>query len=297
MKLKKLQENEKYSPFALIVTLLLFVYAFSLIFMLVWAFFSAIKSRSDFFYFPMQIQKKFHFENFTAAFEVLSVSVKYGQTTRQAYLFEMFVWTITYSIGTCIVAQITRCVSAYICAKFSKYRFTKWMYNVVIVVMILPIVGNLASSLTVYRSLGVYDNLFLHILCSAGFTGTYFLIYYAAFQNVSWSYAEAAFIDGAGHFRVFFTIMLPMVRNMMGGLFLLEFIGLWNDYTAPMIYLPSYPTVAYGLYRFMNSDLNAASSENVQLAASLLVATPIILLYCIFNKQLIGNISVGGLKG
>lgn len=291
-KSNKFERKEKFSPFSLIIFVSLFVYAFSLIFLLGWAALSSVRDKIDFMLHPLEFPKEVFLSNFTKAFTDLQVTIKGNINVK---LPEMFLWTIVYAVGVSIVAQFTRCVSAYICAKFSKYRFTKILYNIVIVVMILPIVGNSAASMAVHRTLGTYDNMLGFIIVSAGFTGQYFLIYYAAFKGVSWSYAEAAFIDGANHYKVFFTIMLPMVKNIMGALFLLEFIGLWNDYLTVVMYLPSYPNVSYGLYIF--SGVENSSETTINLAASMLVALPIVVLYIVFNKKLLGNVSVGGLKG
>lgn len=300
MKIKSknsLRKSENKTVFAIVGTTLLSLYSLTLLFALFWATYSSVKDRFDFFFSPLAFPESFHFENFSTVFNKLYISIAWGRGSRRVYVPEMFMWSIVYALGTSIVAQFSRCCCAYVCAKFSKYRPARILYNVVIIVMILPIVGNLASTMQVYRKLMIYDNMFVYFLSAVGFTGQYFLIYYAAFKSVSWEYAEAAFIDGAGHFTVMLKIMIPMVKNTMGCLLLLEFIGLWNDYSVPMVYLPSYPTIAYGLYTFQFSNIAEASSIPVQLAGCLVVMLPVLVLYVIFNKQLIGNISIGGLKG
>ncbi len=298
-----MKENKNYfrkrklTPLAIVFGLFLLIYTLSLIALLSWGLLSAMRNKLYFQQYPVVApwDSNFMFEpsNFIKAFTDLKVTISGG---REVMLPEMFMWTIIYSIGTCCVAQFTRCVSGYICAKFTKYRITKVLYNVVIIVMILPLMGATGSSMNVHRALGIYDNIWGHMLTAAGFTGQWFLIYYAAFKGVSWEYAEAAFIDGANHYLVFFRIMMPMVRNVMGGLFLLEFISLWNSYTNVVMYLPSYPTVSYGLYRFAAVGSNSGETT-IKMAASMLVALPIVILYIAFNKKLIGNVSVGGLKG
>lgn len=297
MKESKLIKNEKRTPFAITGAIILGIYSATLLFALFWGVMSSIKDRFDFFDFPLGLPTELHFENFLTVFKKLYVSIQSGLGSRRVFVPEMFMWSIIFAVSVSIVAQFSRCCCAYVCAKFRKYRITRIMYNIVIVVMILPIVGNLAATIQTFRMFGIYDNLPMYLITAIGFTGTYFLIYYAAFQGVSWEYAEAAFMDGAGHFTVMFKIMIPMVKNTMGCLFLLEFIGLWNDYNIPMVYLPSYPTIAYGLYTFQFSNISEASSIPVQLAACLVVMFPILILYVAFNKQLIGNISIGGLKG
>ena len=205
MKIKSknsLRKSENKTVFAIVGTTLLSLYSLTLLFALFWATYSSVKDRFDFFFSPLAFPESFHFENFSTVFKKLYISIAWGRGSRRVYVPEMFMWSIVYALGTSIVAQFSRCCCAYVCAKFSKYRPARILYNVVIIVMILPIVGNLASTMQVYRKLMIYDNMFVYFLSAVGFTGQYFLIYYAAFKSVSWEYAEAAFIDGAGHFQI-----------------------------------------------------------------------------------------------
>jgi ABC-type glycerol-3-phosphate transport system permease component len=70
-------------------------------------------------------------------------------------------------------------------------------------------------------------------LYSGGF-GTNFLLLYSFFKNLSWTYVEAAKIDGASDFRIFLQIVLPMAKGPMVAVTILTFIGLWNDYLTPI---------------------------------------------------------------
>ena len=74
-------------------------------------------------------------------------------------------------------------------------------------------------------------------------------------------------------------------------------IGIWNDWQTSMIYLPSFPMAAYGLYAFQFSNVNAVSGTNYLMAACALVVLPILLLFIAFRNKLMGAVAVGGLKG
>ena len=134
-------------------------------------------------------------------------------------------------------------------------------------------------------------------MLKANFLGMYFFVFYASFKNVPKSYSEAAQIDGAGHCSILFRIYYPIVFNAILTIVLLYFIQYWNDYQTPLIFLPSMPTAAYGLFKFQSSTSGAASSIPIQLAACVFLALPIFVLFVIFKEKLIGNISIGGLKG
>ena len=128
-------------------------------------------------------------------------------------------------------------------------------------------------------------------------TGLYFLSFYAALRVIPKDYEEAAYLDGAGNLRVMFNIMLPMASGVCATVFLLNFIGFWNDYQTPMVYMPGYPTLAYGLYYLCNVPRNDIdSSVPMQLAGCMLMAIPLLILFIACNKKLLGNVSLGGLK-
>ena len=127
------------------------------------------------------------------------------------------------------------------------------------------------------------------------FSGPHFLYLYAAYSSLSKEYAESAEIDGANQAVIMFKIMMPMVKNIFIAVFILEFIGHWNDYNPSLLYLPNYPMLTYGLYRFQHH--NPQPDIPIRLAASTLVMLPTLILFVIFRNHIMSNLSIGGLKG
>jgi ABC-type glycerol-3-phosphate transport system permease component len=78
---------------------------------------------------------------------------------------------------------------------------------------------------------------------------------------------------------------------------LINFINFWNDYTTPLVYMPNKPTIAYGLYMFVQDTTTPRAFKPVKLAACMLVFIPNFAVFLIFRNKLLGNISMGGLKG
>ena len=164
-------------------------------------------------------------------------------------------------------------------------------------VMIMPIINSLPSVLEFTHKIGMYDFLpWILVTSCTVWTGSW-MILYAIYKSISWEYAEAAFIDGAGHHRVFWTIMLPMSIGPIVVLILLNFITRWNDYQFSLIWFPSYPTLAYGLYYFQFTSAQAASSEPIQIAAAIISAVPCLALFMIFKEKMMNSLTMGGLKG
>lgn len=96
---------------------------------------------------------------------------------------------------------------------------------------------------------------------------------------------------------VLLRIALPLVRNTFFTVFLIYFIQYWNDYQTPLIYLPSYPTIAQGMYTVSVTPTQEMSYVPMRLAAAILMLVPILVIFLIFQKRLLGNLTVGGIKG
>ncbi|MBQ7879639.1 MAG: carbohydrate ABC transporter permease [Clostridia bacterium] len=202
--------------------------------------------------------------------------------------------SLWYSIGGAFVGVWFCGLTAYI---VSKYRFIgrELIYGVAIFQMLLPIVGNLPATYKMYFDLGIVNSPLL-LITSAGGLGGNFLILYASYQSVSDTYMEAARIDGAGHIAIFFKIMMPQVIPAMFALMLMGYIGLWNDYMGPLLYLEEFPTLATGLMIFekeMTYDMNMP----VFFAGSVILLTPTLILFAVFSDKIMTNVSTGGLKG
>lgn len=282
--------------FEIVMFVLLAAYVLSILITLFWGFMTSLKGYGDFLEFPFGLPKKLVFENYLTAFAEIKVKIKAGAGVRTVYFEEMLLYSLLYSgVGGLIVTVVPMC-TAYLVAKYP-YKFSKVLYTVVIIVMIMPIVGSLPSEIQMAKALHFYDSFLGMMVMKCTFLGMYFLVFYATFKSLSWEYAESAFIDGAGHFTVMFRIMLPLVKTTMFCVFLLNFIAYWNDYMTPMIYLPSYPTAAYGLYYMKFALTSSFGTETMQLAACFVLALPLIILFLIFQKKLIGNLTVGGIKG
>ncbi|MBR4942401.1 MAG: carbohydrate ABC transporter permease, partial [Clostridia bacterium] len=162
--------------------------------------------------------------------------------------------------------------------------------------MILPIVGSLPSEISMLRSLNLYDKFFGIVIMKCNFLGMYFLIFYAMYKSMPWEFAESAFIDGAGHFSVFLAIYMPLVRTTFVSVYLLNFIAYWNDYMTNAMYLPSMPTLAFGIHSKQFSG-GLFSKPTMQLTTSIILAVPLIALFAVFQKRLMGSLTIGGIKG
>lgn len=275
-----------------LVFIIFALYAVSLILPSLWMVMNSFKGGTEYDIDVMMSQTlwlpdKWLFSNYLDVFRKIS----YQGITFPGMLFNSLYFIAVNGVLQMLFVSAT----GYVLSKY-KFKARGFIYSVAIFAMTLPIVGNMSAGVKLRADLGLYDNLFaVFFTAGAGAWGFEFLMVYAFFKAVSWEYAEAAFIDGGGHFTVFFRIMLPMAMPMLTTLFILSAIGGWNDYTTPMLYFPSYPNVAMGLWGISNTLTRGNMSQYY--AALVIVTLPVLILFIIFADKIMKNYTIGGLKG
>jgi ABC-type glycerol-3-phosphate transport system permease component len=285
------------SIIACIIIVILILYVITLVYPLLWGLLNSFRSRTAYMQNIFGFPNSLYLGNYQISFQYFEVPIQLASGgTRRVGIGEMFVNSILYAGGSAFFASLTSCITAYLVAKFN-YKFSKVVYAIVIITMILPIVGSLPSEIHMSKMLGIYDSIIGIWIMKSNFLGLYFLVFHAAFKQLPKDFAEAAQIDGASNLRILVSIYLPLVKNTFYTILLLQFIGFWNDYQTPMIYLESYPTVAYGLWYTLFNSTPAMSYVGAKLASSMIVFIPILLVFLSFNKRLMGNLTMGGIKG
>lgn len=210
---------------------------------------------------------------------------------------EMILNSLWFAGGSAILNVFLSSCGAYVCAKY-RFRGRKFLYWFALITMMIPIVGSMPSQLKFISSMGVYNSP-LFIFVNAATIGATFIIMYGCFKNLDWAYAEAAFMDGAGHFTVFFKIMLPQVISPMTALILSDFIVGWANVENSLVYYPELPTLSTGLYHFRSIVITAEGMRRypAYFAAILLCIIPTVVLFAIFQKKLMDVQLSGGIKG
>ena len=222
-----------------------------------------------------------------------------GHPASEVGILSMYGYTFLYAGGCALTATFVPCITAYACARFN-YKFSKLIHTVVIVVMMIPIVGSLPSEIEMARAFGVMNSIWGLWIMKANFLGLYFLVFYDIFKGLPVSFTEAAKMDGANNFQIFFKIAMPLIKNTFFTVLLIKFITFWNDYQSPKIFMPSYPTIANGMHyiMFLNADKGTIYTHvPARMAIVILTALPVTILFMCFQKRLLGNLTMGGVKG
>ncbi len=270
----------------LFVSLVFALVAASYLYLVLWPVMSGFKTHTEIVMDPFGLPKHWNWKNFLDVFTMLKVN--------GSNFWNMLFNSLYFSVGGVLISQFVTMSFAYCCTKY-KFPGSRLPYTIILITMTLPLYGSGGAMYKLIYNLGLVDSYAHLILAVSGMTAN-FLYYRAVFQNMSNSYIEAAMIDGAGDFKIWFKVMMPMAKPIFGALFLIGWLGDWNNYSSALIYLPNIPTLPVGIYQF-NTEMIYQARLDVLFAACTLTALPAVILFLIFNKTITTNVSLGGIKG
>lgn len=270
-----------------IISVIFLVYALVILYPFFFAIMSSLKENGRaYINDSVSLPWPMYFGNYVKAFKELEVS--------NNNFFQMVFNTIWYA-GGCTVLEILSSSAIAYCVCRYKFKLRNFFYGLSIFIMIIPIYGALPSSYRLFSILGLIDSRFYIVSAINGF-GFSFLILYAYYKGVSWNYAEAAFIDGASHYSVFFKIMQPMAMPSVTAIAIMSFVGLWNDYSAPLLFMPNLPTLASGLVLY-EKETQYMANQPIYFAGAIISIIPVVTIFIVFQNTIMQNVYAGGLKG
>ncbi|GKS10645.1 carbohydrate ABC transporter permease [Paenibacillus chitinolyticus] len=196
-----------------------------------------------------------------------------------------------------IVTALTLIISSMAAFSFTKLNFRgrNIAFTLLLTFMIVPEQATLIPRFLLIRWLGLYDThaaLILMMMFSIYFT---FLLR-QFMMSIHSDFIEAAKIDGAGYFRIYWQIMLPLCKPILATVAIIKFIWTWNDYQMPLIFLLDkdlYP-ITLGIQLFKD---DYADNFAVLMMASLSAIIPLLVIFIALQKQVIKGIALGGVKG
>lgn len=294
-KMKSKEVRERLSPVTIFMLVVLILFTLSLFIPLLWALLTSFKNQSDFRINIIGLPKQWVW-NFSYVLKKFTVPVQTETGEKMVGMGMMYVNSLLYSVGCAFFGTLIPCITAYMCARFP-YKFSKIVHTTVIVVMIIPIVGALPSEIRMAMTLKLYDHVWGLWIMKANFLGLYFLVFYGLFKALPMAYTEAAKIDGAGNLGVLIRIVLPLVRNTFFTVMLINFITFWNDYQTPLIFMPSHPTVALGMFHMASTTISTLATIPMRMTGAMLLLVPILIVFLLTHKRLMGNLTMGGIKG
>ena len=164
--------------------------------------------------------------------------------------------------------------------------------------LLLPFHVLIIPQYILFNNLGLVDTFIPLLLPKFLATEAFFVFLLVQFiRQMPRDMDEAARIDGAGHFRIFWSIILPLIRPALITCSIFAFIWAWNDFLGPLLYLTSpenYPLpIALRLY----NDQSSTSDYGATVTASFIALLPVLLFFLVFQRFLVDGVATQGLKG
>jgi N-acetylglucosamine transport system permease protein len=251
-----------------------------------WVFFASLSSSQEIFSDHMFAFKTgFHFENYAKAWKTQKVSV-------------FFMNSLLYTVVSCTLIVIIAAPAAYTLSRFEfKGRaFIQSMFAAALgipaIMIVMPLFG-IAAGLKLTNSRIIL--MFLYIAMNVPFT-VFFLL--AFFKNLSFTYEEAASIDGCPPMQTFWRIIFPLAQPGIVVVTIFNFITIWNEYFMSLIFAnrPAVRPVAVGLYNMIQS-MRYTGDWGGMFASVVIVFLPTFVLYILLSEKIIQGVTAGAIKG
>jgi ABC-type glycerol-3-phosphate transport system permease component len=196
-----------------------------------------------------------------------------------------------------VIVMVLGAMCAYVLARF-EFRGNKFIYYMMLAGLAFPIFLAIVPLFFVLKSFGVLNTLPGLIITYVAFALPFTVFFlYAFFKALPQEVAEAAAIDGAGPWRIFFQIMLPMARPGMASVAIFNFLGLWNQFLLPVALntKDSNYVLSQGMAKFA-SQAGYAVDFGALFAAVVITVLPVLATYIVFQRQLQGSVAPSLLK-
>ncbi|MET8948347.1 carbohydrate ABC transporter permease [Streptomyces sp. NPDC004542] len=208
-----------------------------------------------------------------------------------------FVNSLAYALLAVVGVVLSSSLTAY---AFAKIRFAgrNLLFTLMIGTLLLPYHVLLIPQYVMFRKLELVDTLVPLVAGKFLATEAFFVFLMVQFmRGLPRELDEAARLDGCGHLRTYWSIVLPLSRPAIITSAIFTFINAWNDFMGPLIYLntPSKYTVSLGLMMFR--DQEGISDYGSMIAMSLVALVPVIAFFTAFQRYLIDGMATSGLKG
>ncbi len=202
--------------------------------------------------------------------------------------------TVFMAVASMVLTCFTSAMAGYALAK-KRFVGRAVVFSLIVCAMALPKQVILIPLLREMSSLELYNTIWAVIFPIVGWPFGVFLMKQFA-EGIPGEMMEAARIDGAGEWKTFYTIALPLIKPGIGALAIFTFINSWNDYFMQLIMLSSTDTLTISLGIAKLQAENATDFGLIMAGASL-AAIPIIIVFLIFQKYFTKGITMGAVKG
>ncbi|WP_327041388.1 carbohydrate ABC transporter permease [Micromonospora ureilytica] len=252
---------------------------------LLWMFVSSFKTNGEILADPWGLPGALHLDNWARAWT-------------GAHIGRYFLNSLVVVTGSVSLTMLMGATAAYVFARY-EFRGRQVVYYLFVGGLMFPVFLALVPLFFVVRNAGLFNTWLGLILVYAAYSLPFTVFFLTAFfRTLPTSVAEAALVDGCGHFRLFFRVMLPMARPGLISVALFNFLSHWNQFLLPQVLLQGDESkwmLAQGLFALSVSQ--GYAGDYARLFAGLSIAVlPVLAVYVAFQRQVQAGLTAGQLK-
>ena len=260
---------------------LLTVWAVIVLAPFLWTLLSSFKTSSEILSSPFSLPERWSFDNYVSAWTDAGIG--------------RFFFNTLIIVGTALVlVMLLGSMLAYVLARFEFFG-NRFIYNVMLASMAFPLFLAIVPLFFILQNMGLLNTRPGLILVYTAFALPFTMFFlYSFFQQLPQDIYEAAQIDGAGEWRTFFSVMVPMAAPGMASVAILNFLGLWNQFLLPVVLNTNQAN--YVLSQAMATFASSAGYSidfGSLFAAAVMTILPVLVVYIVFQRQLEGSVSQG----
>lgn len=252
-----------------------------------WMVASAFKPNSEIIGNPAIWSANFSADNFFKALDGIG-----GVSTLQ-----FFTNSLILALGSVVGTILSASVSAYAFARI-KFPGRSVLFGMMIATLLLPFHVVIIPQYIIFQQLGLVDT-YVPLLIGKFLAADAFFVFLMVqfMRNLPAELDEAARIDGAGHVRIFTSIMLPLMKPALISTSIFSFIWSWNDFLGPLLYLNTPEKYPLPLALRLFVDQTQSSDYGAMIAMSVLALLPVLIFFLVFQRYIVEGVSTQGLKG
>lgn len=254
---------------------------------LLWLFLSTFKPNSEFGQNMGLLPQAPTFDNY----------IKVAEGIAGIPMWKFFANSLLLAVSAVVGTVLSSALSAYAFARI-QFKGLGILFAAMIGTLLLPFHVVIIPQYILFNNLGLVDTFWPLILPKFLATEAFFVFLLVQFmRQMPRDMDEAARIDGAGHLRIFWAIILPLIKPALITCAIFAFIWSWNDFLGPLLYLTSpenYPLpIALRLY----NDQTTSSDFGATVTASFVALLPVLIFFLVFQRFLVDGVATQGLKG
>jgi len=265
----------------IILTIIMLTMSVFMILPFLWMLSSSFKPTADVFEFPINwIPKKSIIDNYILVWHA-NFNIYFSNS-------------IKVSVASVTGEVFTSALAGYAFAKIN-FKGKNLVFVIYIATLMFPNQMLLVPRFSLYRLMGLYNTLWA-LICPGVFTAFGTFLFKQFFSTIPDELIEAAKLDGCYHLKILLRIVLPLSMPVICTLIIFSFVGTWNAYENPLVFLSNKKlfTLPLGLLQFQSDE---ATNYGAIMAASVISIMPVFLIFLGLQKYFISGIAMSGIKG